>query len=253
MRGVSLIIFAVATGAVIMVASLYGVWLMQTNIELNNTAIQLEIQKSYIEAFMLSAEYSCSTSIDNYLLSHYYFQAYEPIAELLKDACARGINSMNFSAAIQVLLSYLSVNIYSSGRGDAAISIDALVFARNSISEYRVYKELYFTCPLSILDAQKALLSIEKSFIDNYGIRSNSSFMYQGYLVDTYYHMSNITDHYSIAIYGEQHLCNPSLSESFAIFTSGIIYGQTNLSYYEQSDSSYTTHPPMTYQRIFLL
>src|SRR5579883_602799 len=80
-------LFSIATAAMILLASIYASYMLQTEEDINASSIQLAEDRDYSYALLVSSQYACIHAIDSFLQSNNNFSLSSDIKSNMTSSC----------------------------------------------------------------------------------------------------------------------------------------------------------------------
>ncbi|MEM3684284.1 MAG: hypothetical protein QXX17_00965 [Conexivisphaerales archaeon] len=229
MHGISMTIFAFATGVMVLLASLYGVWLLQTQASINSSSIQLAEDRAYAEGFLISMMYACISSIDNLLSGSGNFEVSANISNDMQGSCISGVKTMVFTSPVEIGLSNFSIVISASGADSELLRMHVLIYVHSYSSAFELTKDVSVVCPYSILQAQVAVAKLEQRFASGEEFPLNQTLLYPYWTITVTSYIRNTTVLYNLRLVGQQQLCATKPANTYQIFSSGeLVINETN-------------------------
>jgi len=209
-------LFSIATGAMILLASIYASYMLQTEEDINASAIQLAEDRDYSYALLVSSQYACIHAIDSYLQNNRNFSLSADIKGNMTSSCVSGVKTMVFTSAVSAEIKSVIANIYTYQYGDV-IKMKLATIISSSLATLSQSNSIAINCPYTINAAQQEFTSIESQIAGGALQIVNQTIYYPYWNISVLKFNQNIT---IVMLRGYEQLCSSHSSHFYTIYDS---------------------------------
>ena len=212
-------LFSIATAAMILLASIYASYMLQTEEDINASSIQLAEDRDYSYALLVSSQYACIHAIDSFLQSNNNFSLSSDIKSNMTSSCISGVKTLAFSSDVTAKIRSVNADIYSYQFGDI-IKLRLVLTVSSSLATISQSNSIELNCQYTINDAQQEMKNIESQLKDGtlQPVNQTIYYPYWNITVLTNTVLTNNSSSTIILLRGVEQLCLSRSSNFYTIY-----------------------------------